>query len=70
MAAIDSWVSLIFCLIKVAFQNVQCDLFAKVKKNNPLKLALQRNRFKFAGDRGKEILLVWKCPLKEDKHVR
>ena len=51
-------------LIKVAFQNVKCNLYAKIKKNNPLKLALQRNRFKFAGDRGKEILLVWKCALK------
>ncbi len=44
-------------LIKVLLQNVKCDLFAKIKKNNPIKEVLQNNNFKFVGDRGKEILL-------------
>lgn len=48
-------------LIKVVFQQVKYDLYAKVKKNNPLKRTLQRLGFRFAGDRGKEILLERKC---------
>ena len=40
------------------------ELYAKVKKENPLSRALQRNGFKFAGSRGKEILLCRK-PKKE-----
>lgn len=52
-------------LIKVSFHNIKCDLFAKIKKNNPIKEILQKNRFKFIGDRGKEILLMKKyIPIK------
>lgn len=45
-------------LIKVMLWNVKCDLYAKIKKNNPLKNILQENGFKFLGNRNKEILLV------------
>ena len=45
-------------LIKVIGWNLDCDLYVKVKKNNPQNKVLQGNYFKFAGDRGKEILLV------------
>jgi hypothetical protein len=44
-------------LLKVLIWNIDCDLWAKIKKNNPVKEALRKNGFKFAGDRGKEILL-------------
>lgn len=37
------------------------DLWVKIKKNNPLVKVFQRNKFEFAGDRGKEILLVRKA---------
>ena len=33
------------------------ELFIKIKENNPLKKILLRNRFKYFGNRGKEILL-------------
>jgi len=36
------------------------DLYIKIKKNNPIKLILQKNGFVFHGDRSKEILLVKK----------
>ena len=36
------------------------DLWAKVKKVNPLKEILQNNGFFFLGDRGKEVLLLRK----------
>jgi len=44
--------------LKVIAWNLNCDLYVKIKKTNPQKEALQDNYFKFAGDRGKEILLV------------
>jgi hypothetical protein len=44
--------------LKVIAWNLNCDLYVKIKKNNPLKDVLQKNYFRFAGDRGKEILLV------------
>jgi len=44
-------------LLKVVNWNVEEDLWAKVKKNNPIRRVLQRNNYKFAGDRGAEILL-------------
>ncbi len=42
---------------KVLNWNIDCDLFIKIKKNNPLKASLIKNGFTFAGGRGKEILL-------------
>jgi hypothetical protein len=36
------------------------ELWVKIKKNNPLVKVFQRNKYEFAGDRGKEILLVRK----------
>lgn len=47
-------------LLKALLWQVNYDLFAKIKKNNPIRQILQRNNFKFVGDRGKEILLVRK----------
>jgi len=44
-------------LLKILIWQTDCDLWAKIKKNNPIKRVLQNNNFKFAGDRGKEILL-------------
>ena len=44
-------------LLKILFWNTDCDLYAKVKKTNPLKNVLERNGFYFLGGRGKEILL-------------
>jgi hypothetical protein len=57
-------------LLKVLVWHMSCDLWAKIKKNNPIKKALIKNNFKFAGDRGKEILLVRKYipSTKEDSH--
>ena len=43
------------------------ELWAKLKKNNPLVKVFQRNRFEFAGDRGKEILLVRKAIVRDNK---
>lgn len=40
--------------------NIPDDIFIKIKKNNPLKQILLRNKYKFIGDRGKEILLMKK----------
>jgi len=36
------------------------DIYAKVKKNNPLKVVLEQHSFIFSGSRGREILLVRK----------
>lgn len=47
-------------LLKIVTWNIDCDLWAKVKKTNPLVEILKRNNFKFIGDRGKEILLLRK----------
>jgi len=47
-------------LLKVVSHNVDTCLYAKVKKNSPIRKTLERNGFGFAGDRGKEILLVRK----------
>lgn len=49
-------------LIKLLNWNLPSeDLYAKVKKNNPILRALQKQGFNFAGDRGKEILLCRKA---------
>jgi len=47
-------------LVKVMLWNINCTLYAKIKKNCPLKNVLQNNGFKFLGNRNKEILLVKK----------
>jgi len=44
-------------LIKNINWNITEELYCKIKKNNPLKNILLQNKWKFAGDRGKEILL-------------
>ena len=44
-------------LVKSLQWNIKEDLYIKLKKNNPTKLVLERNGFRFAGDRGKECLL-------------
>lgn len=44
-------------LIKNVDWNLPYDIYAKVKKNNPLKEILLKNKFKFRGNRGQEILL-------------
>lgn len=44
--------------IKVIDWNLKCDLYIKIKKNNPLKDELLKQGFRFKGGRGKEILLV------------
>ncbi len=45
-------------LIKVINWHCEDQLFAKIKKNNPIRRILQKNGFIFYGDRGREILLV------------
>ncbi len=56
-------------LLKTLHWNVREDLWVKIKKNNPVKRILERNGFRFAGDRGKELLLYRKYipsrPLKQ-----
>lgn len=47
-------------LLKTLHWHVKEDLYIKLKKNNPLKRVLERNGFRFSGDRGKEILLCRK----------
>jgi len=46
--------------LKIITYDLPCDLFIKIKKNNPLKDILLRHRFEFFGGRGKEILLARK----------
>ena len=47
-------------LVKTLQWHVKEDLFCKIKKNNPIKRVLERNGFRWAGDRGKECLLCRK----------
>lgn len=47
--------------LKVLAWHLNCDLWIKVKRNNPLKNVLERNYFRFVGSRGKEILFVRKA---------
>jgi len=47
-------------LLKNLDWNLSEDVFIKIKKNNPLKQVLLKNKYKFIGDRGKEILLMKK----------
>ena len=47
-------------LLKTLHWHVREDLYVKISKNNPVKRVLERNGFRFAGDRGKQILLCRK----------
>jgi len=47
-------------LLKILAWNIKEDLFAKIKKNNPLKEILEKNGFRYFKDRGKEVLLIKK----------
>jgi len=47
-------------LLKVLSWHLKIDLYAKLKKSNPLIKVLERNGFKFIKDRGAEILLFRK----------
>jgi len=52
----------------IRFLNLQLtdiELYVKIKKENPILKSFQINKFKFVGDRGKEILLCRK-PIKDD----
>ncbi len=54
-------------LIKVMLWNIgNEELYWKGKINNPLKEVLEKNKFKFKGARGKEILLV-RVGIKKDQ---
>ncbi|MDX1371745.1 MAG: hypothetical protein R3321_04710 [Nitrososphaeraceae archaeon] len=48
-------------LLKVISWNLDCDLYVKIKKNNPLKSELLKNGFTFLGGRGRETLLIRKA---------
>ena len=57
-------------LIKNINWNISEELYCKIKKTNPLKNILLRNKWKFAGDRGKEVLLKREqIELKENQHA-
>jgi len=45
-------------LLKIINWNATIDLFAKLKKSNPLVNVFQRSGYSFKGDRGSEILLM------------
>jgi hypothetical protein len=47
-------------LLKIINWNIKGDLYAKLKKNNPMTKVFLRNSYSFAGDRGTEILLMHK----------
>ena len=47
-------------LLKTINWDISCDLFAKIKKNNPLIEILKKYDFEYFKDRGKEILLCRK----------
>jgi hypothetical protein len=52
-------------VLKVVSWNLDCDLYVKIKKNNPQRGVLEKNYFRFAGDRGREVLLLRRAK----KHV-
>lgn len=47
-------------LLKILLSHIKCDLWIKVKKDNPLKKVLENNNFKYFGNRGREVLLYRK----------
>ncbi len=57
-------------LLKVLLWQTDCDLYAKVKKNNPIRRILQNNGFRFCGDRGKEILLCRKHIPQTESYIK
>ena len=44
-------------MLQVVLWNIKCDLWIKIKKNNPANQIVQKYGFKFFGSRGCEILL-------------
>lgn len=44
-------------LLKNITWNLSCDIWAKIKKNNPLLEVLKNNEFNFFADRGRECLI-------------
>ena len=55
-------------LLKIINWNVKCDIYVKIKKNNPLLKVFQRNQYAFCGNRGSEILLVRKYIYHTETH--
>lgn len=53
-------------LLRILSWNLTCDLWAKLKKNNPILKVLEANGFSYFKNRGKEILLCRKY-IKKDK---
>ena len=47
-------------LLKMINWQTRIDLYAKIKKNNPLLKVFQRNQYQFIGNRGAEVLLMRK----------
>lgn len=47
-------------LLKILSWNIKEDLYAKIKKTNPIMRVLERNGFRFIKDRGAEALLFRK----------
>ena len=46
--------------LKIIAFKASCDLYCKLKKNNPLVKVFQKNNYQFVGDRGSELLLCRK----------
>ena len=44
-------------LLETISWKIECNIFMKIKKNNPIREILINNRFEVIGGRGKEILL-------------
>lgn len=55
-------------IIKRISWDMECDLYVKIKKNNPLKKVFESNYFQFIGGRGREILLVRRRRKNNVKH--
>lgn len=55
-------------LLKAMNWNIRYDLYAKIKKNNPLLKVFQRNQYQFLGNRGQEVLLMRKYLARPDNH--
>ena len=52
----------VYNLIKVLDWHIDCPLYIKIKKNNPIRKILETNNFIYKGNRGSEILLC-KSPI-------
>jgi len=53
-------------LLKSLIKNIDCDLWAKIKQNNPLTKVLMRNGFIHFKNRGREILFYRKANIGEN----